>query len=247
MVQERLQKVLASRGVASRRAAERLIAQGSVTVNGRTASVGQSADPERDEIRVDGRLIGSTTRNRYVALNKPVGYVTSTASEHGELTVMDLIDEPERIYPVGRLDLDTAGLLFLTNDGEWANLVIHPRYAIDKEYVAVVRGHPTPREIGSLRLGVRLPSGDVTSPSEVDAMHRAEGSTTLRIIVHEGKKRQIRLMMAAVGYPVMKLTRVRVGPIRLGDLTIGTWREITEVEVNDMRACAEVGRGAVDA
>jgi 23S rRNA pseudouridine2605 synthase len=237
--QERLQKVLAARGVASRRAAERLIVEGSVMVNGRTATLGQSVDADRDEIRVRGRLVVAPKRNRYVALHKPEGYVTSTVSEYGEQTVMDLVDAPERIYPVGRLDVNTAGLLLMTSDGDWANLVIHPRYEIEKEYVAVVRGHPTPRELETLRTGLRLPGGDVTSPSQVEALHRAETTTTLRITVREGKKRQIRLMMAAVGHPVIKLTRVRVGPIRLGELPSGKWRELTEVEVDAVRLQAD--------
>ncbi len=214
-------------------------------VNGRSAVLGQSVDPDRDEIAVDGRVIGSTIKNRYLALHKPDGYVTSTVSERGERTVMDLIDAPERVYPVGRLDVDTAGLLLMTNDGEWANLVIHPRYEVDKEYVAVVRGHLSPDEMDSLRSGIQLPSGDVTSQSQVDAMHRAESTTTLRITVHEGKKRQIRLMMAAVGHPVIKLSRVRIGPIRLGELARGKWRELTEAEVDAVRACADVEKRGV--
>jgi 23S rRNA pseudouridine2605 synthase len=242
LAQERLQKVLASRGISSRRAAERLIAQGTVTVNGQVAAIGQSVDPDWDEIRVDGRLVVSTGENRYLALHKPEGYVTSTVSEHGERTVMDLIDIPERVYPVGRLDVDTAGLLLLTNDGEWANLVIHPKYEVDKEYVVVVRGHLSRSETDTLQGGIRLPGGDVTSPAKLEAMHRSEGATTLRITVHEGKKRQIRLMMAAVGHPVIKLTRVRVGPLRLGALAKGTWRELTPAEVDAIRASADVGK-----
>jgi pseudouridine synthase len=245
LAQERLQKVLASHGVASRRAAERLIAQGSVLVNGKPATVGQPVDPERDQIVVEGRLLRTEATRRYVALHKPEGYVTSTVSERGEQTVMDLVDAPERIYPVGRLDVDTAGLLLLTNDGDWANLVIHPRYEIDKEYIVVVRGHPTDHEIEQLRAGVRLPTGEVTSRSHVEALHRAETTTTLRVVVHEGKKRQIRLMMAAVGHPVMKLTRVRVGPIRLGDLARGACRELTAAEVDAVRSHAQAEkRGA---
>jgi 23S rRNA pseudouridine2605 synthase len=217
-----------------------MISQGCVVVNGKTATLGQSVDPQLDEILVEGRLLRPATRMRYIALHKPDGYVTSTVSEHGEPIVMDLLDVPERIYPVGRLDVDTAGLLLLTNDGEWANLVIHPRYEVEKEYIAMVRGHPTTHELERLRAGIRLRIGEVTSPASVDAVHRAETTTTLRIVVHEGKKRQIRLMMAAVAHPVLRLTRVRVGALRLGDLSPGIWRELTSAEVDGMRSVAGV-------
>jgi 23S rRNA pseudouridine2605 synthase len=240
LAQQRLQKVLASQGIASRRAAERMISQGSVVVNGVTATLGQSVDPELDEILVEGRLVQTATKLRYLALHKPEGYVTSTVSEHGEPIVMDLVDVPERIYPVGRLDVDTAGLLLLTNDGEWSNLVIHPRYEVEKEYMAVVRGHPSAQELERLRAGIRLPTGEVTSPSFVNAVHRAETTTTLRIVVHEGRKRQIRLMMAAVAHPVLRLTRVRVGAVRLGDLRPGAWRELTNMEIDAMRSLSGV-------
>jgi 23S rRNA pseudouridine2605 synthase len=240
LTQERLQKVLSSRGVASRRAAERLIADGQVTVNGAIASLGQSVDPHRDEIRVLGEPVPEVDTRRYLALHKPAGFVTSTAGEPGQRTVMDLIESEERLYPVGRLDLDSAGLLLFTNDGEWANLVIHPRYEIDKEYVAVVRGHPSNQTQDVLRTGIRLSTGETTSPCNVEALRRTDTTTVLQIIVREGKKRQIRLMMAAVGHPVLRLTRVRIGPVRLGDLEKGKWRELTEAEVEAMRAGAGV-------
>ena len=239
MTDERLQKVLASRSVASRRAAEQLIVNGLVSVNGKVAVLGQSVDPERDEIRVDGHLVAGPSPARYIALHKPTGYVTSTASERGEPTVMDLIDAPGRLYPVGRLDADTAGLLLLTNDGEWGNIVTHPRYEIEKEYVAVVRGHPAPEDIARLSRGLRLVTGTRTSPAEVTMLHRSETTTSLGVTVHEGKKRQIRLMMAAIGHPVVKLTRVRVGPIRLGALPPGEWKDLSESEVSEMRAAAK--------
>lgn len=246
MSDQRLHKVLASRGVASRRAAERMILEGRVTVNGVTAVVGQSIDPDEDRIEVNGRPITHTNTSRYLALHKPEGYITSTVGEEGRKTVMDLIDAPERLYPVGRLDLDSAGLLFFTNDGEWANLVTHPRYEIDKEYVALVRGHPSNQELDVLQNGIRLPTGGVTSPCRVESSHRTETTTSLQVTVHEGKKRQIRLMLAAIGYPVLRLTRVRIGPIRLGDLARGTWRELTPEEVTAMRVTAEAGARAHD-
>jgi 23S rRNA pseudouridine2605 synthase len=238
VTQERLQKVLAARGVASRRAAERLIAAGNVTVNGAIATIGQAIDPEQDQILVNGQPVAIPVSNRYLALHKPEGYVTSTVGEEGQRTVMDLIDAPERLYPVGRLDLDSAGLLLFTNDGEWANLVIHPKYEIEKEYVVVVRGHPSRQVLDDLRSGIRLPTGEVTSRCQVQTMHRTETTTSLQITVHEGKKRQIRLMMAAVGHPVIKLTRVRVGPVRLGGLAKGAWRDLSREEVEAVRVRA---------
>lgn len=240
MTQQRLHKLLASRGVASRRAAERLIAEGHVTVNGETAAVGQAVNPERDLVEVNGRPVTTTETGRYLALNKPAGYVTTTVGEEGQRTVMELIDVPERLYPVGRLDLDSAGLLLFTNDGDWANLVIHPRYEVEKEYIAVVRGHPSNKDLDILRNGVRLPTGEVTGPCTIRALHRTETTTSLQITVREGKKRQIRLMLAAVGYPVIRLTRVRIGPIRLGDLKPGMSRELTPEEVNAMRTSAHI-------
>jgi 23S rRNA pseudouridine2605 synthase len=240
LTQQRLQKVLASRGIASRRGAERLIADGLVTVNGVTASLGQAVDPSRDDIRVSGEPVPVVDTRLYLALHKPEGFITSTAGEPGQKTVMELIDADERLYPVGRLDRDSAGLLLFTNDGEWANLVIHPRYEIDKEYVAVVRGHPSNQVLDVLRTGIRLPTGESTSSCLVEALHRTETTTALRIVVHEGKKRQIRLMMAAVGHPVLRLTRVRIGPVRLGDLKKGAWRVLADEEVAAMRSCAGV-------
>lgn len=241
MTQQRLQKVLASAGVSSRRAAEDLIARGTVTVNGRVAVVGQPVDPDADIIRVDGRLI-TAGAHLYLALHKPEGYVSTTVVESGQQSIMDLTTVEERVYPVGRLDLDSAGLLLLTNDGDWANLVLHPRYEIEKEYVVVVRGHPSKAKMEQLRLGVRLPSGDTTSPAEVRTVQRTETTSTLEITVHEGKKRQIRLMMAAVGHPVMKLTRVRIGPIRLGALERGASRDLTVEEVEAVRVAARAAR-----
>ena len=246
MAGERLQKVLSSRGVASRRAAEQLIRNGVVTVNGNVAELGQSVDPVRDEIRVDGQLVADPSPACYIALHKPTGYVTSTASERGERTVMDLIGLPGRLYPVGRLDADTAGLLLLTSDGEWGNIVTHPRYEIEKEYVAVVRGHPSAEQIAVLSRGVRLITGEDTSAATVAVVHRSETTTTLTVTVHEGKKRQIRLMMAAIGHPVVKLTRVRVGPIRLGWLTPGEWRNLSDGEVEGIREAAKARVGPSD-
>ncbi|HEX6506419.1 MAG TPA: pseudouridine synthase [Chloroflexota bacterium] len=238
MAKERLQKVLASRGVASRRAAEKLIAAGLVTVNGDIASVGQSVDPSADAIRVRGMPVRAREGNRYIAVHKPVGLVTSVASQRGESTVMDLLQLDSRVFPAGRLDRDTSGLLLLTDDGEWANRVTHPRYEIEKEYIAHVRGHPGEEVLRALRSGVTLPDGSVTSPASVEVVGKQAHGTTLRVIVHEGRKRQIRLMLQVVGHQVERLQRVRVGPVKLGDLREGSWRHLTDTEVDNVFASA---------
>lgn len=233
-MRQRLQKVLAARGVASRRAAESLIAAGRVSVNGQIATLGQTVDPEWDDIRVEDREIGPPS-TLYIALNKPSGYVSSLRSTHGEHTVMDLLTVPSRVYPVGRLDKDTSGLLFFTNDGDWANVVMHPKHEVEKEYRAVVRGKPSSRAIRRLREGVRLPDGSRTAPARVESIVWQTDSTLLVITVIEGRKRQIRLMAEAVGHPVITLCRTRIGPVRLGELPEGRWRLLDSGEVESIR------------
>lgn len=247
-MKERLQKVLSARGVASRRAAEELIASGRVNVNGQTATLGQMVDPEEDTIRVDGELAGES-RRLYLALNKPIGYVSSLRSTHGERTVMELLDVPARVYPVGRLDKDTSGLLLLSNDGDWANIITHPRYRVEKEYLALVRGSPSADAIRRLREGVRLPDGAYTAPAAVSIIAPRGSDSLLSVTVGEGKKRQIRLMAEAVGHPVITLCRTRVGPVRLESLPEGQWRYLDPGEVESVRAyggrdTASAGGGA---
>jgi 23S rRNA pseudouridine2605 synthase len=234
-VKERLHKVLASYGIASRRRAEEMIASGEVTLNGTIAHVGDAADPEVDLIRVRGEMLGPRTANLYLALNKPRGYVTSLSSTHGERTVMELLTLPERVYPVGRLDKETSGLLLLTSDGEWANIVSHPRYRVEKEYRALVRGRPSAEALQRLHQGVVLPDGSCTAPAVVSVLDRQGANTCLAITVLEGKKRQIRLMAEAVGHPVLDLSRVRVGSIVLEGLREGAWRRLTDEEVESVR------------
>lgn len=234
-MKERLQKVLASRGVASRRAAEGLIAAGAVRVNGSVAGVGQSVDPDRDTIEVSGQLLPPTLPQVYLLLNKPVGYVSSRRSTHGELTVMSLLPGGSDVYPVGRLDKDTSGLLLLTNDGDWANVVTHPRYEVEKQYEVQIRGQPSRSLLDALRRGVTLPDGSVTAPAQVEVLHSNARGTTVSVTVVEGKKRQIRLMMSAIGHPLVALRRVRVGPIRLGNLGVGRWRPLEAAEVEGIR------------
>ncbi|HZS94408.1 MAG TPA: pseudouridine synthase [Chloroflexota bacterium] len=233
MVKERLQKILAAAGVASRRAAEQLIDSGRVTVNGGVARIGDRADLESDEIAVDGRPVRRPVQ-LYIALNKPRGYVTSLRSTHGEPTVDALVDVGTRVFPVGRLDRETSGLLLLTNDGEWANMIAHPRHGIEKEYRAVVRGTPSREAIAAMERGVRLPDGTLTRPASVRVISNSRNDTLVGITLLEGKKRQIRLMASAVGYPVLTLERTRIGPVKLNNLPLGTWRFLSREEVAEL-------------
>jgi 23S rRNA pseudouridine2605 synthase len=235
-MKERLHKVLASMGVATRRRAEEMIARGEVTVNGRVAQLGDSADPQHDRICLRGQLLTAVPDRVYIALNKPAGYVTSLRSTHGERTVSELLPAGTRVFPVGRLDRDTSGLLLLTNDGNWANVVMHPRYGVEKEYLALVEGHPSSEAIRRLRQGVVLPDGTRTSPARVEILSCADANTRLAIVVIEGKKRQIRQMARLVGHPVIELRRTRIGPIHLGRLEEGEWRHLHPNEVTSIRA-----------
>lgn len=232
----RLQRALAQAGVASRREAEEIIRRGEVTVNGVVAQLGDSADPEVDAIAVRGeplpRPVDAAT---YLAWNKPAGVVTSLRSTHGERTVRDSFPSEGRLFPAGRLDKETSGLLLLTDDGDWANLVTHPRYGIEKEYFARVRGNPGDDVLRWLEQGVRLPDGTITAPARVRKIGDDRGSAKILITVIEGKKRQIRLMAAAVGHPIIKLQRTRVGPVRLGNLREGESRPLTDGEVEGIR------------
>jgi 23S rRNA pseudouridine2605 synthase len=234
---ERLQKVLAQAGVASRRACEELIRQGRVQVNGQVVTeLGTQVDPNRDEISVDGAPISSPAEKVYLILNKPPGYISTVHDPWGRPTVLDLIPHQGRLYPVGRLDAESEGLLLLTNDGRLTHRLTHPRYEHEKEYLALVKGRPKEAVLSQLRQGVDLEEGR-TAPAKVSRASRKEGletppgTTWLRIVVHEGRKRQIRRMCAAVGHPVQRLIRVRMGPLRLDALKPGQWRPVTEREL----------------
>lgn len=229
--EERLQKVLARAGVASRRAAEEMIRQGRVSVNGRVVTeVGTKVRPDLDVVAVDGKPIAGRQHLVYLAMNKPAGYVSTAADTHGRPTVLDLVPVGARVYPVGRLDLDTEGLLLLTNDGDFAYLVTHPKHALEKEYRALVRGRPGPEALEKLRRGVEI-DGRKTAPATVEVVSSLPTATWLRIVLHEGRKRQVRRMCEAVGHPVLTLRRVRIGPIELGSLPPGAVRELTAAEV----------------
>jgi 23S rRNA pseudouridine2605 synthase len=241
-MQQRLQKILASAGIASRRSCEAIIAAGRVTVNGvRATEPGIKADPETDDIRLDGKPIGAAAPYVYIVLNKPVGYVSTVQDPHAERTVMELVRGiPARIYPVGRLDADTAGLLLLTNDGVFTERLTHPRHQVPKTYRALVRGDMDVWAATDLRKGILLEDG-MTAPALVEWVdyNPQHNATTLDITIHEGRNRQVRRMLDAVGYPVLALTRIRVGPIDLKGLAPGTWRKLRPAEVEALLSCAD--------
>lgn len=242
MPRERLQKVLARAGIASRRAAEGLITAGRVTVNGVVVDrLGSTVDPEQDVIAVDGRPIALGKPRTYLLLNKPPGYLSTVRDERGRPTVMDLVppDVTARLYPVGRLDRDTEGLLLLTDDGELTHRLTHPRFGLEKEYLALVRGRPSGEALRRLSEGVVI-DGRRTAPARVAlaedvSLPRGPGESWVRIVIREGRKRQVRLMCRAVGHPVRRLLRVREGPIELGDLPPGATRALTSEEVAALR------------
>jgi 23S rRNA pseudouridine2605 synthase len=227
---ERLQRILAARGVASRRAAEQMILDGRVEVNGQiVVELGTKADPERDEIRVDGKIVRQQAL-RYLMLNKPTGYITTTSDERDRWTVMDLIRVPERVFPVGRLDRDTEGLLLFTNDGDVAHRIMHPRYGLSKEYHVLTNPRPNPMQLQRLRDGVVIDRHRVV-PEEVRLQRETLDGTVVTITVHEGTNHLVRRMMEIAGIDVLRLRRVRIGPIAMDNLRLGEWRDLTPGEL----------------
>lgn len=238
----RLQKILSTAGVASRRASEQMILDGRVMVNGATVlELGTKADPATDVIKVDGRRIKTTEiRHRYILLYKPKGYVTTRSDPEKRRTVMDLIGEGDYIYPVGRLDYDSEGLLLMMTDGDLAAGLMHPRHEVEKEYEVIVHGEPDARAVEKLRKGVYIEGGR-TSAAKVHVGGTVKGAkptTKLTLTIHEGRNRQIRKMCSAVGLPVWDLRRIRMGPISLGRLKPGQWRDLTPDEVKRLKQAA---------
>jgi 23S rRNA pseudouridine2605 synthase len=234
-LEERLQKVLAHAGVASRRKAEEMIAAGRVRVNGDIVTeLGTKVNPRRDVIQVDGRTIGKPEAPIYVVLNKPRGVLSSAGDARGRTTVVDLVKHRSRLYPVGRLDMDSEGLLLLTNDGALALRLAHPRYEHEKEYRVLVAGVPDEEALQRLRQGIGLEGGR-TLPARVRIEGQAGDGTWLRIVLREGRKRQIRRMLEAVGYDVQRLIRIRMGPLQLGSLKPGAHRPLTQRELAAIR------------
>jgi len=231
---ERLQKVLAVRGYGSRRVCEDLIAAGRVTVNGEVAVLGRRVDPDVDLVEVDGAPVGTKPGLVHYLLNKPAGVVTTAKDTHGRRTVVELVPAEPRVFPVGRLDADTEGLLLLTNDGELANRIAHPRHGLEKEYLASVAGGAVSAgAIRRLRDGVELDDG-VTAPAKVSQPTPG----VLRITIHEGRNRQVRRMCEAVGHPVERLVRTRIGPLSDRRLQPGAWRPLTQAEVRSLAEAA---------
>jgi pseudouridine synthase len=233
---ERLQKILSRAGIASRRASERLMIEGRVSVNGTTVrELGSKADPGHDDIRVDGRRIRLPDRHRYLLLNKPRGYVTTRSDPQGRPTVVDLVGVRDYIYPVGRLDFDSEGLLVLTNDGDLAARLTHPSRGLERVYEVRVLGVPDERDLARLRKGVVL-EGRLTGPAEVRLSGGSRpAAATLLITVREGRNRQVRKMCEAIGHPVDRLKRVAIGPLRDSRLKPGEWRDLTPDEVKKLR------------
>lgn len=245
MPADRLQKIISSAGIASRRTAETLIAQGRVSVNGRTVTeLGTKADPATDDIRVDGRRVKPPARTRYILLNKPRGYITSRSDPQRRPTVLDLLHKGgvrEYVYPVGRLDYDSEGLLLLTSDGDLAARLTHPRHEVEREYDVQVRGVPDAHDLDRLQRGLVI-DGRRTAPAQVNirkVIDKASGShALLSLTIHEGRNRQVRKMCDAIGHPVMRLRRVRIGPITDSKLNPGEFRELTPREVVALKKSA---------
>ena len=227
-MKERLQKLLSARGVASRRKAEEMILAGRVTVNGNTAALGETADPEVDTVLVDGRPLPEVQKNVYILLHKPRGYVTTLSDEKGRDNVTQLVSCGARVYPVGRLDMDSEGLLLLTNDGAFANRLMHPKGEVEKTYLVWVQGYEAGRET-LLARSIVLDGYRIRPPKVT--LQRAQGSRALiEVTIHEGRNRQIRRMCQEAGLRVDRLKRIREGSLSLGDLPLGKWRYLTEEE-----------------
>jgi 23S rRNA pseudouridine2605 synthase len=234
---ERIQKVLAKAGIASRRESERMVIEGRVIVNGKVvAAPGLKVDPLRDHIKVDGKRLGSFEPNVILLLNKPRGYLSTVRDPKGRPTVLDLLKRIKwRIYPVGRLDFDAEGLLLLTNDGNLAYRLSHPRFSIPKTYFVKVTGVPDEKKLLRLKNGVRLEDGEAKAVS-CSLLRQKEKNSWVKVVVTEGRNRLVKRMFEAIGHPVLKLKRVVYGPIRLGDLPFGHYRTLTHGEVNKLKA-----------
>ena len=232
-MEERLQKAMAELGVASRRKCEELIVSGKVRVDGKIISeLGTKVDKQKVVIEVEGRRVGSSGKKVYVLLNKPVGYITSAKDQFNRPTVLDLVSQVEqRVFPIGRLDYDTEGLLLLTNDGDLTYRITHPSHQITKTYRALVKGKVHPGAVEEFAKGLQI-EDYVTSPAKLEILKYIEANTLLQITIHEGRNRQVRKMCDAIGHKVLKLKRTRIGKLGLGELKTGQWRYLTKDEVD---------------
>ncbi|MCX7695526.1 MAG: rRNA pseudouridine synthase [Caloramator sp.] len=234
-MKERIQKYIARCGITSRRKAEELVLQGKVKVNGKIINDIITIDTESDVVEVDGKVIKPEENKVYIILNKPTGYITTAKDQFGRKTVLDLIDVKERIFPVGRLDYDTSGLLILTNDGQVANKLMHPSKEIDKVYIAEVEGVPTKEEMERFKRGLKI-DDYITAPAKIRLLKQMGKTSVVEIIIHEGRNRQVRKMCSAIGHKVLKLERIKVGKIELGNLKVGEWRHLNDIEVDYLKS-----------
>ncbi|MFZ5632711.1 MAG: pseudouridine synthase [Bacillota bacterium] len=236
---ERLQKFMARHGVASRRACEEMIAEGRVKVNGKTVTTpGTTVNPARDRVEVDGRVLGQPEKPVYILLNKPRGYISSVSDPRGRKVVIDLLDDlRERVYPVGRLDYDSEGLLLLTNDGDLTLQLTHPSHGIAKTYRVRVRGLPRPQDIDQLTAGIMLDDG-MTAPARIEFIGERDGNALLEVTIREGRNRQIRRMFEKIGHGVIRLKRIKIGDLVLGDLKPGQYRKLSASEVRRLKKMA---------
>ncbi|MGH4052767.1 MAG: pseudouridine synthase [Clostridium sp.] len=234
-MEERLQKFMARCGVASRRKCEKIITSGRVKVNNlEITELGHKIDPETDIVHVDNKIITIEENKVYIALNKPEGIVSTVKDEKDRKTILDLVKVEERIYPIGRLDYDTSGLIILTNDGDIYNKVIHPRQGINKVYIAILEGCPNQEEIDKFCNGIDI-DGYITAKASFEITKRVGFNCRATITIHEGKNRQIRKMCEAIDHPVIALKRISVGNIKIGDMEKGSWRNLTEDEINYLK------------
>lgn len=232
----RLQKYMAQSGVASRRKSEEIILEGRVKVNGKVIKkLGTTINPEKDIVSVDNKSIERESKKVYIMLNKPEGYVTTLKDRHSEKIVLDLVNGiDERIFPVGRLDLDTSGLLLMTNDGDLTQKLTHPSYEVPKKYIAVVEGIPNSKKLARFRKGLKI-DGRMTAEAYIKVLKKHKDSSVLEISIHEGRNRQVRKMCEYIRHPILELQRIAVGELTLNDLKAGEWRYLTEKEVKYLR------------